>query len=103
MSSHVVIEPTKFENVRTGETALGYLWWDDDDQGYMTTENYIGTDTELLEEVFRNGSVALQTSIDAHATAARSLRCGLTWFTKEEYVKIQEKIADEERGEQTND
>ena len=54
MSNRLVIEPTEFKNVRSGETTLGVRIYDDYGQQYINTWDSIpNDDMEVLKEVIK--------------------------------------------------
>lgn len=59
MSNMLVIEPTKFENVRTGEVSYGVRVYDEYESLYDNTwDNIPESDSEVYEKVRENGDLA---------------------------------------------
>ena len=95
MSNKVTFEPTKFENVRTGHTTLGYRAYDDEGQAYDNTFDSIpDSDMEFLGLVNLTDNKEVRTMIDFIIEHEKGCEIGGTWYDWED---IKDVIGDDQK------
>lgn len=91
MSNQVTIQPTKFEDVRTGDVTYGFRAYDDYGQSYGNTMDSISDDDlEFLREVCEKyysvlGDQYLVSLLDSVVEMEKGLYIGDTYY---EYAQI---------------
>jgi hypothetical protein len=85
MSNHICVEPTKFENVRTGEVSLGVRVYDDEGCFYDNSWDEIpDDDMEVLRLTMERASDDIRTVLCCVSGAERGLFIGGKWYDWEQ-------------------
>ncbi len=85
----VTLEPTKFENVRTGQITFGWRAYDDRGQCYNNTmESIPDDDLELLKEAISDDNEEFQSMIHFIFEHETGIYIGGNWYSHDEIKDI---------------
>lgn len=89
MSNRVNIEPTKFENVRTGEVSLGVRVYDDEGCFYDNSwESIPDDDLEVLRIAYQQASTGVSELLAYVYESEKGLYIGGTWYEWDEIKSV---------------
>ena len=85
MSNRISIEPTKFEDVRTGEVSLGVRVYDNEECLYDNSWDEIpDDDLEVLRVAYEQASVGVRALLQYVWESERGMYIGGTWYEWDE-------------------
>jgi len=89
MGNRVTIEPTKFENVRSGESTYGVRVYDDHAQSYDNNwESIPDDDLEVLKLVTYCSDEAISAMMSFVQENEKGIEIGDTWYEWEQIKSI---------------